>query len=121
MQGAGLPGRGRAAGFTHLQVEALANGEDQGLVVIADQVFGGAAHSNIAIEYGLQGPGTTNSNSCASANVALGDALTWIRNGKADVVVAGAADSPLAPLTYCAFDNINTRWARDRRRALGME
>ena len=82
---------------------------------LALQVFGGAAHSNIAIEYGLQGPGTTNSNSCASANVALGDALTWIRTGRADAVVAGAADAPLAPLTYCAFDNIHTmsRWDSD--------
>ncbi len=75
---------------------------------LALQVFGGAAHSNIAIDYGLQGPGTTNSNSCASANVALGDALTWIRTGRADVVVSGSAEAPLAPLTYCAFDNIHT-------------
>ncbi|CAN5263201.1 beta-ketoacyl-ACP synthase II [soil metagenome] len=75
---------------------------------LALQVFGGAAHSNIAIDYGLQGPGTTNSNSCASANVALGDALTWIRTGRAEVVIAGAAEAPLAPLTYCAFDNIHT-------------
>jgi len=75
---------------------------------LALQVFGGAAHSNIAIEFGFQGPGTTNSNSCASANVAVGDALTWIRTGRADVVVAGAAEAPLAPLTYCAFDNIHT-------------
>src|SRR5882672_1841725 len=33
---------------------------------LALQVFGGSAHSNIAIECGFRGPGTTNSNSCAS-------------------------------------------------------
>ena len=79
---------------------------------LALQVFGGAAHSNIAIEYGLWGPATTNSNSCSSGNVAIGDALHWIRTGKTDFVIAGASDAPLAPLTYCAFDNINTmsRW-----------
>ena len=33
---------------------------------LALQVFGGSAHSNIAIECGLRGVGTTNSNSCAS-------------------------------------------------------
>jgi 3-oxoacyl-[acyl-carrier-protein] synthase II len=75
---------------------------------LALQVFGGAAHANIAIEFGFQGPGNTSSNSCASGNVALGDALAWIRTGKADVVVAGAAEAPLAPLTFCAFDLIHT-------------
>jgi hypothetical protein len=31
--------------------------------------FGGSAHSNIAIDFGFRGVGTTNSNSCASGNV----------------------------------------------------
>jgi len=75
---------------------------------LALQVFGGSAHSNIAIECGFQGPGTTNSNSCASGPVALGEALQWIRRGLADVVVAGAAEAPLSPLTYGAFAFIRT-------------
>src|SRR5271165_3608828 len=33
---------------------------------LALQVFGGSAHCNTAIEFGLRGVGTTNSNSCAS-------------------------------------------------------
>jgi 3-oxoacyl-[acyl-carrier-protein] synthase II len=79
---------------------------------LALQVFGGSAHSNIAIEHGFSGIGTTNSNSCASGNVALGEAFRWIRAGLVDAAVAGAAESPLSPLTFCAFDNINTmsRW-----------
>ncbi|MDQ3315312.1 MAG: beta-ketoacyl-[acyl-carrier-protein] synthase II, partial [Verrucomicrobiota bacterium] len=36
---------------------------------LALQVFGGSAHSNIAIEFGFRGVGTTNSNSCASGTV----------------------------------------------------
>ncbi len=48
---------------------------------LALQVFGGSAHTNIAIEYGLRGVGTTNSNSCASGTVAVGEALRYIRDG----------------------------------------
>ncbi len=70
---------------------------------LALQVFGGSAHSNIAIECGFRGVGTTNSNSCASGAVALGEALRYIRDGWADVMVAGAAEAPLAPLTFGAF------------------
>ena len=42
---------------------------------LALQVFGGSAHSNIAIEFGFRGVGTTNSNSCASGTVSVGEAL----------------------------------------------
>src|SRR5437868_13944730 len=42
---------------------------------LAVQVFGGSAHSNIAIDYGFRGVGTTNSNSCASGTVSVGEAL----------------------------------------------
>ena len=83
---------------------------------IALQVFGGAAHSNIAIECGFRGAGTTNSNSCASGAVAVGEALRYIRDGMVDVMVAGAAESPLFPLTFGAFDFIKTmsRYQGDR-------
>jgi 3-oxoacyl-[acyl-carrier-protein] synthase II len=79
---------------------------------LALQVFGGSAHSNIAIECGFRGVGTTNSNSCASGVIALGEALRYIRDDMADVIVAGGAEAPLSPLTFSAFDFIRTmsRW-----------
>jgi 3-oxoacyl-[acyl-carrier-protein] synthase II len=86
---------------------------------LALQVFGGSAHSNIAIECGFRGVGTTNSNSCASGTVAVGEALRYIRDGMADVMVAGGAEAPLSPLTYGAFDFIKTmsRWQGDPAQA----
>ncbi len=75
---------------------------------LAFRIFGGAAHANIAIEFGLRGPGTGNANSCASGNTAIGDAYRFIREGAADVMIAGAAEAPLSPATYAAFDNIHT-------------
>lgn len=75
---------------------------------LALMVFGGSAHANIAIEFGFRGVGTTNSNSCASGTVAIGDALRFIREDIADVVIAGGAEAPLSPLTFGAFDFIRT-------------
>src|SRR3989441_7651816 len=75
---------------------------------LAVQVFGGSAHSNIAIEFGFRGVGTTNSNSCASGTVSVGEALRYIRDGFADVIVAGGAEAPLSALTIGAFDIIKT-------------
>jgi 3-oxoacyl-[acyl-carrier-protein] synthase II len=79
---------------------------------LALQVFGGSAHSNIAIECGFRGVGTTNSNSCSSGVVSVGEALRYIRDDMADVMVAGGSEAPLSPLTYGAFDFIKTmsRW-----------
>src|SRR6476620_2551633 len=82
---------------------------------LALQVFGGSAHSNIAIEFGFRGVGTTNSNSCASGTVAVGEALRYIRDDFADVIVAGGAEAPLSPLTFGAFAIIKTmsQWTGD--------
>ena len=79
---------------------------------LALQVFGGSAHANIAIECGLRGVGTTNSNSCASGVVSVGEAMRYIRDGWADVMLAGGAEAPLSPLTFSSFDFIKTmsRW-----------
>src|SRR5947199_3442554 len=75
---------------------------------LAVQVFGGSAHSNIAIEFGFRGVGTTNSNSCASGTVSVGEALRYIRDDFADVMVAGGAEEPLKTITIGAFDIIKT-------------
>jgi len=75
---------------------------------LAVQVFGGSAHSNIAIDFGFRGVGTTNSNSCASGTVSVGEALRYIRDDFADVMLAGGAEAPLTTITIGAFDIIKT-------------
>lgn len=71
---------------------------------LAFLVFGGSGGAHIAIEFGLAGPGHTNSNSCASGAIALGQALHHIRAGHTTVMLAGGAEAPLAPLSFGAFD-----------------
>ena len=98
-------------GVSNAEVEHEAfvnNGPKSVHRMLALQVFGGSAHCNIAIEFGLRGVGTTNSNSCASGNVAIGEALRYIQEDWADVMIAGAAEAPLSPLTYGAFAFIRT-------------
>ena len=86
---------------------------------LALQVFGGSAHSNISIAYGARGYSTTNSNSCASGTVAVGEAFRIIREGRAEIMIAGGAEAPLAALTFGAFDTIKSmsRELKDPTRA----
>ncbi|GIP38393.1 3-oxoacyl-[acyl-carrier-protein] synthase 2 [Paenibacillus sp. J31TS4] len=76
-------------------------------------VFGGAASCNMAMEFGFTGPNETNAMSCASGAVALGRGLGAIRRGEADVVLAGGAEAPLAPLTFGAFDLLRAMSTRN--------
>jgi 3-oxoacyl-[acyl-carrier-protein] synthase II len=76
-------------------------------------VFGGAASCNIAIELGVSGPNSTNAMSCASGTIAIGEAFRLIRDGYADVMIAGGAEAPLAPLCFGAFSIIRAMSTRN--------
>jgi 3-oxoacyl-[acyl-carrier-protein] synthase II len=76
-------------------------------------VFGGASSCNIAIELGAMGPNNTNAMSCASGTIAIGDAFRAIRDDYADVMFAGGAEAPLAPLCFGAFAIIRAMSTRD--------
>ena len=76
-------------------------------------VFGGAASCNIAIELGVTGPNSTNSMSCASGTIAIGEGFRLIRDGYADVMIAGGAEAPLAPLCFGAFSIIRAMSTRN--------
>ena len=82
---------------------------------LALSVFGGASSCNIAIELGVMGPNSTNAMSCASGTIAIGDAFRQIRDGYADVMVAGGAEAPLAPLCFGAFALIRAMSTRNEQ------
>ena len=81
--------------------------------MLALSVFGGASSCNIAIEFGANGPNSTNAMSCASGTIAVGDAFRQIRDGYADVMIAGGAEAPLAPLCFGAFSLIKAMSVRN--------
>jgi 3-oxoacyl-[acyl-carrier-protein] synthase II len=71
--------------------------------LLSISVFGGAATSNIAMEFGFTGPNIANANSCASGAVAIGEGFRAIKRGDVRAAVAGGIEAPLAPLSYGAF------------------
>jgi len=80
---------------------------------VALKVFCGAASCNIAIELGVTGPNSTNAMSCASGTIAIGEAFRQIRDGYADVMLAGGSEAPLAPLSFGAFAIIRAMSTRN--------
>jgi 3-oxoacyl-[acyl-carrier-protein] synthase II len=62
-----------------------------------------AASGNISIQYGAKGKSIAVSTACASANNAMGEALSVIRRGEADIVFTGGAEAALTPLSVAAF------------------
>jgi 3-oxoacyl-[acyl-carrier-protein] synthase II len=80
---------------------------------LALTVFAGAASCNIAIEFGCTGPNSTNGMSCASGAIAIGDGFRAIVRGDADVMIAGGAEAPLAPLCFGAFAIIRAMSTRN--------
>src|SRR5581483_10363511 len=80
---------------------------------LALTVFAGAASCNIAIEFGVTGPNSTNGMSCASGAIAIGEAFRAIVRGQADVMLAGGAEAPLAPLCFGAFSLIRAMSTRN--------
>ena len=51
--------------------------------------------------------------SCASGTIAIGEAFRLIRDGYADVMIAGGAEAPLAPLCFGAFSIIRAMSTRN--------
>ncbi|MEX0877180.1 MAG: beta-ketoacyl-ACP synthase II [Phycisphaerales bacterium] len=62
-----------------------------------------AITGNIAIQFNMQGPASAHATACASSGHAIGDAMEYIRKGKADVMIAGGAEAAVTPLCIGAF------------------
>ncbi|MEO8741132.1 MAG: beta-ketoacyl-[acyl-carrier-protein] synthase family protein [Casimicrobiaceae bacterium] len=72
-----------------------------------------AAASWIGIEYRLAGPNLTFSTACSSSAVAIGEAAQRIRNGEADLMLAGGSEAPLSLGTLVAWDALKTLATED--------
>lgn len=80
---------------------------------LATTVFCGAASCQAAIEFGFTGPNSTNAMSCASGAMAVGEAWRLLREGAADVALAGGVEAPLGPLSFGAFAIIRAMSTRN--------
>ena len=62
---------------------------------------------------GAEGPATVVSAGCTSGLDAVGHACELIREGTADVMLAGATDAPISPITVACFDAIKATSIRN--------
>jgi 3-oxoacyl-(acyl-carrier-protein) synthase len=59
--------------------------------------------AHVAIQFGLQGPNSTVMTDWVAGMQAIGEAFLWIKNGEAEVVLAGGADVGTTQLTQICY------------------
>ncbi|MEW2162120.1 beta-ketoacyl-[acyl-carrier-protein] synthase family protein [Streptomyces sp. NPDC007084] len=69
--------------------------------------------TEVAWAVGAEGPATVVSTGCTSGLDAVGYAADLIREGTVDVMVAGASDAPISPITVACFDAIKATTPRN--------
>ena len=69
--------------------------------------------AEVAWSTGAQGPVALISTGCTSGLDSLGHAVELIREGSADVMVAGATEAPISPITVACFDAIKATSPRN--------
>ncbi|MEB8337529.1 beta-ketoacyl-[acyl-carrier-protein] synthase family protein [Streptomyces endophyticus] len=69
--------------------------------------------TEVAWAVGAEGPATVVSTGCTSGLDAIGYAADLVREGTADVMIAGASDAPISPITVACFDAIKATTPRN--------
>jgi minimal PKS ketosynthase (KS/KS alpha) len=69
--------------------------------------------ADLAHRFGAHGPCTVISTGCTSGIDSIGYAHHLIQDGEADIVITGAADSPISPISVACFDAIKATSARN--------
>ncbi len=63
--------------------------------------------AEIGAIYGTQGMNCTVSTGCTAGTDSMGFSYELIREGRQDVIIAGASEAPVTPITFGAFDVVN--------------
>ena len=71
------------------------------------------ASGNIALQYGFRGPTITTVTACASATHAMIDAATYIRVGKANIIIAGGSESAINQAGVGGFNSMRALSTRN--------
>ncbi|WP_328551607.1 MULTISPECIES: beta-ketoacyl-[acyl-carrier-protein] synthase family protein [unclassified Streptomyces] len=69
--------------------------------------------AEVAWAVGAEGPSTVVSTGCTSGLDSVGHAVDIIREGTADVMIAGSSDAPISPITVACFDAIKATTSRN--------
>ncbi|MBN6040605.1 beta-ketoacyl synthase [Amycolatopsis sp. 195334CR] len=69
--------------------------------------------AELAVAFGAEGPVSVVSTGCTSGLDAVAHAAGLIREGSAEVVLAGATDAPISPITVACFDALKATTPRN--------
>ena len=69
--------------------------------------------SELALRFRAHGPGVVVSTGCTSGIDAIGYGHQMIQDGEADIVLSGASDSPISPISLACFDPIKATSQRN--------
>jgi minimal PKS ketosynthase (KS/KS alpha) len=72
-----------------------------------------ALASEVSVRFGAQGPSVVVSTGCTSGIDAIGFAHQMIQDGEADVVISGASESGISPISMACFDPIRATSANN--------
>ncbi|MGK5729244.1 beta-ketoacyl-[acyl-carrier-protein] synthase family protein [Streptomyces sp. URMC 124] len=78
-----------------------------------DYLSPGVMPAEVAWAAGAEGPVTMVSDGCTSGLDAVGYGVQLIREGSADVMIAGASDTPISPIVLACFDAIKATTTRN--------
>ena len=114
---------GSAVGATMKLEDEYVQVSDSGREWIVDPTYGSrflhqallpsTAAAELAVRYRAHGPASVMSTGCTSGIDAVGYGSQLIEDGDADVVIAGASDAPISPISVACFDAIRATSARN--------
>ena len=93
-------------GLTELEEQhkrLLAKGPSRVSAYTIPKLMANAAAGHISITFNLQNVSASVATACASAGNAMGEALSMIRRGRADLIMTGGCEAALTPLGLSAF------------------
>ncbi|MGH9151989.1 MAG: beta-ketoacyl-ACP synthase II [Acidimicrobiales bacterium] len=70
---------------------------------LVPMMMANATAGTIAMRHGWRGPNICIATACAAGTHAVGEAVRFIRDGSADVVLAGGAEAAITPVAMAAF------------------
>ncbi len=91
----------------------LARGASRVSPFFVPMMMPNAAAGMISIRFGFTGPALCISTACAAGANAIGEGVRMVRDGSAEVVVAGATEAPVTPLTVSAFARMGAMSTRN--------